>query len=273
MKNIRIWQVLSAFTLTMFIYNSASAEISYFTGSEFAHDLGNNTAGPKMIVVPTGSFVTEGGYPSRDDSLGKVIFEKSFAISQTEITRAQFRQYLMDAKSSELRNLPTSTDEDNLPINATTWSDAVGYARWLSSKTGFQYRLPTASEWEYAARAGSKRIYSWGDQIGKNLANCKECGAKTWNGSALPPMTFPANDWNIFDMQGNLWEWTRDCMDPSAPPLNGSAKLFGNCEFRELRSGSAQSDGWSIRISSRAFGKKEMRSKDIGIRVVMDLPQ
>ena len=86
MKDIRIWQVLAAFTLTIFIYNSASAEINYFTGSEFAHDLGNNTAGPKMIVVPTGSFVTEGGNPSGDDNLGKVIFEKSFAISQTEIT-------------------------------------------------------------------------------------------------------------------------------------------------------------------------------------------
>ena len=145
--------------------------------------------------------------------------------------------------------------------------------QWLSRATGQHYRLPSASEWEYAARAGTSTVYSWGDEVGKGMANCLECGVP-FAGEAAPVASFESNGWGLFDMEGNVWEWTLDCMDPnSKPPLNGMPQLFGNCDSRELRGGSAESDAWSIRINSRASARRIDTHADVGIRVVMQLPR
>ena len=60
-----------------------------------------------------------------------------------------------------------------------SWEDATAYAEWLSAETGERYRLPSEAEWEYAARAGTMTQYSWGPDIGRNLANCDGgCGSR-----------------------------------------------------------------------------------------------
>ena len=160
-----------------------------------------------------------------------------------------------------------------LPVAGISWDEAEAYVTWLSRETGAYYRLPSATEWEYAARANSTTSYSWGDELGENRANCMDCGSG-FRGRLAPVGSFPPNRWQLHDMHGNVWEWTKDCVDPnSAPPSNGLPQLFGNCDSREMRGGSAESDGWSIRVSSRAFGQRKLQDSDVGFRVVRDLPE
>jgi formylglycine-generating enzyme required for sulfatase activity len=182
-----------------------------------------------------------------------------------------YRQFLKATRSADLKTF--DIEDEGLPVSGISWDQAEAFVSWLSHQTGYHYSLPSSTQWEYAARAGSAKTYSWGDEVGRGNANCMECGVP-FAGAAAPVGSFEPNAWGIYDMQGNVWEWTKDCMDPnSKPPLNGMPQLFGNCESRELRGGSAQSDAWSIRINSRASALRQARSSDVGMRVVMALPR
>ena len=75
------------------------------------------------------------------------------------------------------------------PVINVNWDDAKAYVRWLNRKTGKQYRLPSEAEWEYAARAGTTTRYNWGDDIGRNRANCNGCGSR-WDRKQTAPVGF-----------------------------------------------------------------------------------
>jgi cobalt-zinc-cadmium efflux system protein len=96
-----------------------------------------------------------------------------------------------------------------------TWDDAQRYVAWLSKMTGKPYRLLSEAEWEYAARAGSDKAYSWGDEIGKGNANCNVCGSKWDNMQTAPVGSFAANQFGLYDMAGSVWEWVEDCFNLS----------------------------------------------------------
>jgi formylglycine-generating enzyme required for sulfatase activity len=233
----------------------------------FRDALPSGGEGPGMVIVPSGRFVLGGG-PASDEEQGVISLE-SFSMSATEITAGQYLQFLRSARSGEIRRFQGK--DEMLPVTGVSFDEAQAYVTWLSHSTGNSYRLPSASEWEYAARAASSKLYSWGDELGENRANCSNCRSE-FGGSLAPVMSFPANDWGLYDMHGNAWEWTRDCVDAnSAPPANGLPQLFGNCDLRELRGGSYESDGWSIRAGARAFGPRDMNAEDVGFRVVRDL--
>ena len=97
------------------------------------------------------------------------------------------------------------------PVMNVSWDDITkDYLPWLSRKTDKSYRLLTEAEWEYAARAGSRGKYTWGDEIGKNRANCDGCGSH-WDKQTAPVGSFQANAFGLHDMHGNVWEWVADC--------------------------------------------------------------
>ena len=239
-------------------------------GETFQQNLRSGGSGPTMVVVPAGSLAL-GGVQGGPEGVGRVTFENDFAVSATEISAGQYKAFLEATRSAEARKYRDMADD--LPVSGVSWDEAEAYVTWLSRETGDYYRLPSATEWEYAARAGTTTSYSWGDEVGKGRANCLECGVD-YAGNHAPVGSFAPNAWKLHDMHGNVWEWTKDCVDPnSAPPSNGLPQLFGNCESRELRGGSAESDGWSIRSGSRAFGLRKMEADDVGFRVVMDMPE
>ena len=119
--------------------------------------------------------------------------------------------------------------------------DARSYCSWLTRRTGKEYRLLSEAEWEYAARAGTRTRYSWGDDIGRNRANCD--GLRQPLGTmrkTAPVGSFFANSFGLFDMHGNVWEWVEDCWHDSyvGAPLDESAwTTGGNCDLRVLRGG------------------------------------
>lgn len=261
---------LFAFLILFSVSFSSGAAETYEVGKTFSDPLRSGGTGPEMMVIPIGRFVL-GGWPASRTDLGLVKIDYRLAFGVTEVTRGQYRQFLKATQSGNLKKFPKGGDD--LPVTNVSWDDAEAYVNWLSRETGHYYHLPSASEWEYAARAGTTTTYSWGDEAGENMANCANCGT-AFNGKPAPVGSFPPNPWGLYDMHGNVWEWTKDCIDPnSAPPADGSPQLFGNCESRELRGGSAEADSWSIRGDARAFAPRKMHDKDVGFRVVMDIPQ
>ena len=256
---------LMAFSLT------APAQESYLSGDKFSHELIDGGRGPEMLVLREGQFVLGGGRVGEAPPELLVNFKRPFAISTTEISAGLYRRFLEASKSGDLKDFEIT--DDNLPVSGISWDRAEAFVSWLSHQTGFHYSLPSSTQWEYAARAGSQKIYSWGDEVGKGNANCMECGVP-YEGASAPVGSFKPNNWGVYDMEGNVWEWTRDCIDPnSGPPLNGMPQLFGNCDSRELRGGSAESGAWSIRLNSRASAPRKTQNSDVGIRVVMQLPR
>ena len=86
---------------------------------------------------------------------------------------------------------------------------------WLSSKTGKPYRLLSEAEWEYACRAGTETAYSFGESISKAQAQFPEGVEVRWQPSTVEVGSFPANDFGLYDMHGNVWEWCEDCWHES----------------------------------------------------------
>lgn len=245
-----------------------TAQAEFQTGDIYRDSLRSGGKGPEMTVIPEGSFVVGGGRPGADN-LGLVKLDYKLAVSTTEITIAQYRQFLAGSQSGN--TLPAGND--SLPASGISFDEAEAFVNWLSWQTGHHYRLPSATEWEYAARAGTSTAYSWGNEMRDNKASCRNCKSD-YTGVVAPVGSFPANSWGLYDTHGNVWEWTKDCIDPNmAPPPNGMPRLFGNCDMRELRGGSARSDAWSIRAGTRATAQRGSQTPDLGFRVVMDEPQ
>lgn len=159
--------------------------------------------------------------------------------------------------------------KDNRPVINVSWNDAQNYVQWLSQKTGLTYRLPTEAEWEYAARTGTKTSYFWGDNIGKNKANCDGCGSQWDNQQTAPVASFPANSWDLVNMHGNVWEWTQDCYHDSykSAPEDGSAWLEKNCEYRVLRGGSWNYRPRNLRSAKRLRSYPTIRGSVVGFRI------
>ena len=161
--------------------------------------------------------------------------------------------------------------EDRSVVNAS-WDDAQSLISWLNRKKGANYRLPTEAGWEYAARARSTTEYSWGDDIGRNRANCDNdvCG-DSYEYTA-PVGSSPVNAWGLHDMHGNVQEWVQDCRNESyeGAPTDGGAWESGDCNWRVLRGGSWYSDAGYLRSASRYSIDRAYRVNDAGFRLAQD---
>jgi formylglycine-generating enzyme required for sulfatase activity len=159
------------------------------------------------------------------------------------------------------------------PVVNINWPEAVGYTRWLSRKTGKTYRLPSESEWEYLARAGTETEYWWGNKPGLGRANCRNCGPEISHKS-VPVGSYKANPFGLFDVHGNVWEWVQDCWNPTyaGAPKDGSARLTGDCKERVTRSGSWYYVNTNVRSAYRSKFPADAYSYGIGIRVIRELP-
>jgi len=185
---------------------------------------------PEMVVIPAGSFEM-GSYENSWEQPVHRVNVPSFLIGKTEVTQGQWKAVL-GRNPSYFRSCG-----DDCPVERVSWNDAQDFARRLSQKAGKQYRLPSAAEWEYAARAGSNTKWSFGD-------NESQLGEYAWFASNSQHSIQPVaqkrpNAFGLFDMHGNVWEWVQDCWHDnySGAPTDGSAWTKGDCSYRVIRGG------------------------------------
>jgi formylglycine-generating enzyme required for sulfatase activity len=165
---------------------------------------------PQMIVVPAGSFTM--GSPAnergwRRDFEGpqhRVNLPRQFAVGQFEVTFDEWDACVVDSGCNGYKPSDQGWGRGRQPVINVTWNDAKAYVAWLSNKTGQTYRLLTEAEYEYATRAGTTTAYPWGDEIGKNNANCSACGSQWDRKQTAPVGSFTANGFGLYDMVGNV---------------------------------------------------------------------
>jgi len=158
--------------------------------------------GKFMMGSPEGEF---GRYP--DEVQHEVEIKKGFWLAKYETTFELYDHFSKKSGNSKARD--EHWGRGNRPVIHVKWQDAQMYADWLTKKSrkkGYKYRLPTEAEWEYAARAGTTTAFSWGD-------NAADFPDYAWNGTNADKKTHPVgqkkpNPWGLYDMHGNVWEWT-----------------------------------------------------------------
>ena len=226
---------------------------------------------PQMVVVPAGSF-TMGG--ESEGPRHRVTIRQRFAVGKVEITIAEWDACVRARGCGNHRAGDRNWGRGQRPAINVNWRDARSYVRWLRQLTGQPYRLLSETEWEYAARAGTRTAYPWGVAAGRNRANCKGCGSR-WDGRKTAKAgTFPANGFGLHDLHGNVREWVQDCWHSSylGAPTDGSAwTAGGDCRRRVLRGGSWKEIPWNIRSASRMAGKVKTRNSKSGFRIALTL--
>jgi formylglycine-generating enzyme required for sulfatase activity len=264
---------------------------------------------PAMTVLPSGRFkqgsAPAAGSASFDKPLHWVSIGRSIAMSTNAVTVDEFRQFIAatrrgmqgcDTYDGEWKHRPMNDWENpgfiqsgTHPVTCASWSDAKAYAQWLSTKTGHRYRLPSASEWEYAARVGGEAVQPWGQDGSGACANANvadESGAHRYPGWTVFPCndgyvytapvgSFKANSFGLKDMLGNVFQWTEDCWyaDYTGAPIDGSARTDGDCTEHELRGGSWFSTPAYVRADYRNHFAADYRTSSVGIRLVRDIEQ
>ena len=237
---------------------------------------------PEMVVIPAGSFMM--GSPAAEvghrdnEPQSMVTIAHAFAVSRTEVTWDQWEACVRGGgcdgiaieNALRLKNDGTPNPDfvdwgrGTRPVVGVSWYDAQAYVGWLNAKTGLDdiYRLLSDAEWEYAARAGTKTAYPWGDKLDHNYGNFgkeepglgpKAEGRDVWLDQTAPVASFPPNAFGLYDMHGNAFEWVEDCNEPDRAhqPADGSANKQGSCKTRMFRSGSFISNPYMHRSAKR----------------------
>jgi formylglycine-generating enzyme required for sulfatase activity len=224
---------------------------------------------PAMRVVPGGVAVigSPAGEPGRgrDEPLqhdGPAL--PSFAVGLYEVT---YSEWMACVQAGACKAVPDWTRENPnplLPVTGVTYEAASGYVAWLRAESHKDYRLPSEVEWEYAARAGSASAFSWGDEIGPGMANYDYTASYhgspkgAYRGYPEAVNAYPPNDFGLYQMSGNVWEWTADCMDAA-------------CAQRVVRGGSFDSAPSALRVANRFAVPGKGHRDDLGLRVVRAL--
>lgn len=231
---------------------------------------------PEMVVIPAGRFFMgskEGDGRSDEQPQHEVFISKPFAISKFEITFAEWDFCVTDGGCFDNKTNDGGWGRDKRPVIFISWNDAKNYVKWLSRKTGKNYRLLTEAEWEYVARASTNTKYWWGDQIIPNVANCDGCGSVYDNKKTAPVGTFVPNKFGIVDTLGNVYEWVEDCYSNSYNEASVDGLAFvGQCdESRVLRGGSWSTSYERLRSATRKKASPITQMDDYGMRIAKDL--
>lgn len=240
-------------------------------GKLFSDRLSDGSRGPRMVQIPAGSFSMGStvASPNFNERPQHQVELSAFAIGKYEITFAEYDRFAQATN----RELPADAGwgRGRQPVINISWDDAVAYVNWLSAQTGFNYRLPTEAEWEYAARAGTVTHFWWGnepDADGK--ANCFDCGSR-WDGAKPAAAgSFPANAVGVHEIAGNVMEWVQDCYLPDyqvASTVGAAAKLTP-CDAHVVRGGSYSSPLDTLRSAARSRRVPQARIDNLGFRVV-----
>lgn len=261
-----------------------------------------------VALIPAGEFVmgADRGEPGRPEGPPhRVTIARPFALAITEVTNRQFAAFVKstrapDAPGCEVwpkgsRAFETARWQDpgygrathpDEPVACVSWTDARAYVAWLAATTRKPYRLPSEAEWEYAARAGTTTDYYWGNdpEAGCAYANFYDAsgvGRFTWASArcsdGAPTVarvgSYKPNRFGLYDMIGNVWEWTQDCYVAPYPPshVDQTPVEAADCARRSVRGGSWITRPDRNNVSFRGRDPADTRYFMFGFRVARDL--
>ncbi|MDR1920713.1 MAG: formylglycine-generating enzyme family protein, partial [Candidatus Adiutrix sp.] len=226
-----------------------------------------NSLGLEFVLIPAGSFImgTDGNFEgiapeANEKPAHRVTVSQPFYLGKYEVTQAQWEAVMGDN--------PSEFKGRSNPVERVSWEDVQEFIRQLNEmeKTD-KYRLPTEAEWEYAARAGSTGAYSFGDDPG-------ELGPYAWHegnsgGTAHPAGQKAPNAWGLYDMYGNVLEWTQDWYDENyyavGPPSDPQGPPTGS--YRVNRGGNWDYLAGYCRSANRNFYPPDYLNNDLGFRL------
>jgi len=215
-----------------------------------------NSIGMRFVPIQAGTFTM-----GEDQKAHQVTLTQAFELGVYEVTQEQYEK-VMGTNPSRFKG-PQN------PVENVSWNDAVEFCRKLSAmpaekKAGYVYRLPTEAEWEYACRAGTTTMYSFGDSE-------SELGAYAWYARNSGKTTHPVggkkpNPWGLYDMHGNVWEWCQDWHGayPSGAVTDPTGAASGS--RRVLRGGSFSIRSSSVRSAYRTSSQPGLRNSRYGFR-------
>jgi len=219
----------------------------------------DQTTGIEFVSVPGGCFQMGDNFGdgTADEKPVHEVCVSNFAIGKYEVTQGQYKR-IMGSNPSKF-----SSCGDSCPVEIVSWNDAQDFIRELNSQSGRSYRLPTESEWEYAARSGGKQEkYSGGDNVDAVAWYDSNSGLKT-----LPVGQKQPNGLGIYDMSGNVWEWVSDWYGPypSGHQLDPQGPSSGS--GRVSRGGGWSYDARYVRAAGRNNNSPGSRSYRLGFRL------
>ncbi len=260
---------------------------------------------PEMVALPPGT--VKAGTTNPEDPWGKVrtvVFNHGFAIGKYDITRAEYARFTKDGGYPVSHTCFSITRDGDMleghgrwqapgfpqtpsdPAVCISWDDANAYVAWLSRRTGVAYRLPTETEWLYAA--GPEAAFA--DPAGSPLCNRVNGADRAYHAQVpgdpavdqrcsdgyaftSPVGKFSPNFYGLYDIMGNVVQWMQDCFaeQPLSTPLNGEASLMNPCSRRVVRGGSWSDDLKKMRLTRRGSGSPADHYPQNGFRVARDL--
>ncbi len=237
----------------------------------------------KMVPIPAGSFSI--GSPAAekerntDEGPQKKLAVSAFWMGALEVSRDEFDVFYKDENTpqntADAVTRPSAQyvdlswgmgKEGGYPVNSMSQQNALMYCRWLYTKTGIFYRLPTEAEWEYACRAGTTTAYYFGD-------NATDLGKYAWfldnsnnkfqkSGQKLP------NAWGLYDMLGNVAEWTldyyeKDAFEKMADNTVDPSPVFNTARYPKVVKGGGYADeAWQLRVAHRTKSDPSWNKRD-----------
>ncbi|MBK7366106.1 MAG: formylglycine-generating enzyme family protein [Nitrosomonas sp.] len=213
--------------------------------------------GMEFVWAPSGCFQMGGDGEMFEKPVHKVCL-KGFWIGRYEVTQKQYQQ-VMDENQSLFQGASN-------PIDRVSWLDASEFAKTMSKLSGTTIALPSEAQWEYACRAGGLHETYCGNGAPKELGWFYDNSEMTTHLVGK----LAANEWGIYDMSGNAWEWTQDCqnLNYKGAPADGSAWESGSCGMRVGRGGAWNNHPDILKASHRKFDDNTGRDSINGMRVV-----
>lgn len=245
---------------------------------------------PEMVVVPAGSFLmgssrdSDEAWDGHQEPKHRVTVGYAFAVGVYEVTFAEWDACVRQGGCAGYEPFDEGWGREKRPVLNVNWEDARAYTDWLTDRTGHRYRLLTEAEWEYTARAGTKTARYWNDvALLRDAEQCRYANGldpaaagldglgphpcRDGHAHSAPVGSFLPNQFGLYDILGNVWEWVDDCWNDSyvGAPTDGSGWYTGDCSRRVRRGGGWSSKRMAIHSAFRAGAAAGERSSSPGL--------
>ena len=200
---------------------------------------------------------------------------KPFAAGKFAVTFDEWDSCVADGGCRGYKPSDQGWGRGRRPVINVSWDDASAYVAWLSGKTRKTYRLLSEAEREYVTRAGTTTPFWWGASISPQQANYDgnyiygNEPKDEYRQRTVPVDSFQPNPWGLYQVHGDVWEWTEDCYHDSyvVAPSDGSAFIISDCSTRVLRGGSWVNVPRHLRAADRDWGAPGYRINYLGFRL------